>query len=138
MGGSGDFRVPKYRYPAQFEGGERELLGRIEELLLRGGYVLGEEVAEFEERLAGYLGAAHTIGVNSGTDALILALDALGIGPGDEVVTVANSFHATAQAVARRGATPVYVDCRALASKLVIKPQPPQALLVEVVVYVLG
>ncbi|MBO8196911.1 DegT/DnrJ/EryC1/StrS family aminotransferase [Streptomyces smyrnaeus] len=112
MGGSGGFRVPKYRYPAQFEGGERELLSRIEELLLRGGYVLGQEVAEFEGRLAGYLGAAHTVGVNSGTDALILALDALGIGPGDEVVTVANSFHATAQAIARRGATPVYVDCR--------------------------
>ncbi|RCG23090.1 DegT/DnrJ/EryC1/StrS family aminotransferase [Streptomyces diacarni] len=104
--------VPKYRYPAQFEGGEKELLARIEELLLRGGYVLGEEVAEFEQRLAGYLGAAHTVGVNSGTDALILTLDALGVGPGDEVVTVANSFHATAQAIARRGATPVYVDCR--------------------------
>ncbi|NSC24955.1 DegT/DnrJ/EryC1/StrS family aminotransferase [Streptomyces albus subsp. chlorinus] len=108
----GGFTVPKYRYPAQFAGGERELLGRIEELLLRGGYVLGEEVAAFEERLAAYLGAARTIGVNSGTDALILTLDALGVGPGDEVVTVANSFHATAQAIARRGATPVYVDCR--------------------------
>ncbi|MEU2085957.1 DegT/DnrJ/EryC1/StrS family aminotransferase [Streptomyces albus] len=106
------FTVPKYRYPAQFAGGERELLDRIGEVLLRGGYVLGEEVAEFERRLAGYLGAAHTVGVNSGTDALILTLDALGIGPGDEVITVANSFHATAQAIARRGATPVYVDCR--------------------------
>ncbi|MFF8281392.1 DegT/DnrJ/EryC1/StrS family aminotransferase [Streptomyces albus] len=108
----GGFTVPKYRYPAQFAGGERELLDRIGEVLLRGGYVLGEEVAEFERRLAGYLGAAHTVGVNSGTDALILTLDALGIGPGDEVITVANSFHATAQAIARRGATPVYVDCR--------------------------
>ncbi|KPC68999.1 glutamine--scyllo-inositol aminotransferase [Streptomyces sp. NRRL F-6602] len=88
------------------------MLDRIGEVLLRGGYVLGEEVAEFERRLAGYLGAAHTVGVNSGTDALILTLDALGIGPGDEVITVANSFHATAQAIARRGATPVYVDCR--------------------------
>ncbi|CAL9622993.1 DegT/DnrJ/EryC1/StrS family aminotransferase [Streptomyces sp. enrichment culture] len=106
------FTVPKYRYPAQFAGGERELLDRIGEVLLRGGYVLGEEVAEFERRLAGYLGAAHTVGVNSGTDALILTLDALGIGPGDEVITVANSFHATAQAIARRGADPVYVDCR--------------------------
>lgn len=108
----GGFTVPKYRYPAQFTDGGRHLLARIEEVLLRGGYVLGEEVAEFEQRLAGYLGAAHTVGVNSGTDALILTLDALGIGPGDEVVTVANSFHATAQAIARRGATPVYVDCR--------------------------
>ncbi|MFG3254693.1 DegT/DnrJ/EryC1/StrS family aminotransferase [Streptomyces sp. NPDC048172] len=108
----GDFTVPKYRYPAQFEGRERELLKRIEEVLLRGGYVLGEEVAEFETRLAAYLGTGHAIGVNSGTDALILTLDALGVGPGDEVVTVANTFHATAQAVARRGAVPVYVDCR--------------------------
>lgn len=109
---SGGFTVPKYRYPAQFAGVERELLGAVEALLLRGDYVLGKEVGEFESRLASYLGTAHTVGVNSGTDALILTLDALGVGPGDEVVTVANSFHATAQAIARRGATPVYVDCR--------------------------
>lgn len=106
------FTVPKYRYPAQFDGGGPELLARIGELLLRGGYVLGEEVAEFESGFAGFLGAAHTVGVNSGTDALILTLDALGVREGDEVITVANSFHATAQAIARRGATPVYVDCR--------------------------
>ena len=106
------FQVPKYRYPAQFEGREKALLERIEEVLLRGGYVLGKEVAEFEDRFAAYLGTGHAVGVNSGTDALVLTLDALGVGPGDEVVTVANTFHATAQAVARRGAVPVYVDCR--------------------------
>jgi dTDP-4-amino-4,6-dideoxygalactose transaminase len=105
-------RVEKYNYAAQFDNIGTRFLPQVEALLRGGDYVLGAAVHEFETRLAGFLGVDHAVGVNSGTDALVLALDALGIGPGDEVVTVANSFHATAQAIVRRGATPIFVDCR--------------------------
>ncbi|GGO96030.1 UDP-2-acetamido-2-deoxy-alpha-D-ribo-hexopyranos-3-ulose 3-aminotransferase [Wenjunlia tyrosinilytica] len=84
----------------------------IEALLSGGDYILGEAVSDFEAGLADYLGVEHCVGVNSGTDALILTLEALGVGPGYEVVTVVNSFHASALAIARVGAKPVFVDCR--------------------------
>ncbi|MFD8816125.1 aminotransferase class I/II-fold pyridoxal phosphate-dependent enzyme, partial [Streptomyces sp. NPDC059627] len=105
------YRIPKYNYADQFPDLDGATLPAIRELLLSGEYILGPEVTQFENDFARFLDVEHAIGVNSGTDALILTLDALGIGPGDEVVTVANSFHATAQAIARRGARPVLVDC---------------------------
>jgi dTDP-4-amino-4,6-dideoxygalactose transaminase len=106
------YRVPRYDYAAQFGDLQAELLPRIKSLLLSGDYILGDALTEFERSLADYLGVAHVVGVNSGTDALILALDAVGVGPGDEVVTVANTFHATALAIVRVGARPVLVDCK--------------------------
>ncbi|SFQ05728.1 DegT/DnrJ/EryC1/StrS family aminotransferase [Amycolatopsis rubida] len=106
-----EYRVGRYDYPGQLPGLDDELLPSIRETLLRGDYVLGAAVDRFEHAFASYLGARHAVGVNSGTDALILALHALGIGPGDEVITVANTFHASAQAVVRVGATPVLADC---------------------------
>lgn len=78
----------------------------------RGQFVLGDEVAEFERALAARAGTKHAVALNSGTDALILALRALGVGPGDEVVTAANSFVASASCIALVGATPVLVDAR--------------------------
>ncbi|MCF3121522.1 DegT/DnrJ/EryC1/StrS family aminotransferase [Streptomyces arenae] len=105
------YRVPKYHYADQFPDLDTVTLPGLRRILLSGQYVLGPEVERFERAFSDYLGVAHTVGVNSGTDALVLALDALGIGPGDEVVTVANSFHATVQAIVRLGATPVLVDC---------------------------
>ncbi|OXM48865.1 DegT/DnrJ/EryC1/StrS family aminotransferase [Amycolatopsis alba] len=107
-----EYRVGRYDYPGQLPGLDEELLPALRETLLRGDYVLGAAVDRFERAFAGYLGARHAVGVNSGTDALILALHALGVGPGDEVITVANTFHASAQAVVRVGATPVLADCR--------------------------
>ncbi|MBF6333196.1 DegT/DnrJ/EryC1/StrS family aminotransferase [Nocardia transvalensis] len=103
-------KVPRYNYPAQFE----NLPATAEQIrcaLTTGNYVLGESVDRFERRFADYLGAQYAVGVNTGTDALTLALTALGIGPGDEVITVANTFHATVLAIATVGATPVLVDC---------------------------
>jgi dTDP-4-amino-4,6-dideoxygalactose transaminase len=87
-----------------------ELKGKIAEVLGSGRFVLGPEVAAFEEEAARFLGAGHAVGVANGTDALVLVLDALGVGPGDEVICPAFTFYATAESVARRGATPVFAD----------------------------
>jgi dTDP-4-amino-4,6-dideoxygalactose transaminase len=84
--------------------------GAIQEVLDSTQFILGPRVESFEEAFATYLGVNHCIGVNSGTDALILALRSLGIGPGDEVITVSMSFTATAMAVLHTGAQPRFVD----------------------------
>jgi dTDP-4-amino-4,6-dideoxygalactose transaminase len=88
------------------------VLAEIETALVTGEVILSAEVSRFERAFADYVGCGHALGVNSGTDALVLALQALDIGPGDEVITVANTFHATALAIARAGATPVLADAR--------------------------
>lgn len=82
----------------------------IQKVLAHGQYILGPEVAELEEQLADYCGAKHCISCANGTDALQIALMALGIGPGDEVITPGFTYIATAEAVALLGAKPVYVD----------------------------
>lgn len=87
-----------------------ELQPAVERVLKSGAFIGGAEVQGFEQEVAEYLGVRHAVGLNSGTDALILGLEALGVGPGDEVVTTAFSFFATSEAVLRLGATPVFVD----------------------------
>jgi dTDP-4-amino-4,6-dideoxygalactose transaminase len=87
-----------------------ELKERIGEVLDSGRFILGPQVRAFEQEAAAYLGVRETVGVANGTDAIVLVLDALGIGPGDEVICPAFTFFATAEAVARRGATPVFAD----------------------------
>jgi len=89
---------------------KEELLEAMGRVIDSGMYVLGQEVDEFERQFAELCGTRFAVGVNSGTDALVLALRALGIGTGDEVITAANSFVASAGCAAMLGATPVLAD----------------------------
>jgi dTDP-4-amino-4,6-dideoxygalactose transaminase len=82
----------------------------IDGVLESGDFILGPNVAAFEREAADYLGVRDSVGVANGTDALVLVLDALGVGRGDEVICPAFTFYATAEAIARRGATPVFAD----------------------------
>ncbi len=91
---------------------KERLLEAVSNVLDHGKFVLGDEVAEFEHRFAQLCGVSYAVGLNSGTDALILALRALDIGPGDEVITVANSFVSSASCIVQVGAKPVFVDVR--------------------------
>ena len=102
--------IPVANPQAQFAAREGAIRDAINRVLTRGRYILGEEVARFEEEFASFLGAGFCIGVASGTDALILALKACGIGPGDEVVTVSHSAVATVAAIELVGASPVLAD----------------------------
>jgi dTDP-4-amino-4,6-dideoxygalactose transaminase len=94
----------------QYEEIAGEVKAAIEEVLPTGKYTLGPHLLEFEQAFAEYCGASQAIGISSGTAALHLALEALGAGPGDEVITVSNTYVATAFAVSYTGATPVFVD----------------------------
>jgi dTDP-4-amino-4,6-dideoxygalactose transaminase len=85
----------------------REAIARV---LERGRYILGEEVDAFEREFAGYCGAEHGVGVANGTDAITIALRAMGVGPGDEVVVPSFTFYASAEAIAHTGARPVFCD----------------------------
>ena len=87
-----------------------EIMEAVERVASAGRFILGEEVADFEARFAAYCQTRYAVGVSSGTDALILVLRALGIGPGDQVIVPTNTFIATAEAVSLTGATPRFVD----------------------------
>ena len=96
---------------AQTESLQPALTQAIDAVLRRGDFILGQEVEQFEREFADYCGVAHAVGTDSGLSALELALRALGVGPGDEVITQANTFIATVGAILAVGAQPVLVDC---------------------------
>src|SRR5437899_2949783 len=87
-----------------------EILAALDRVCRTASFVLGEEVARFEEEFAAYCGVTHCVALNTGTSALHLALLAVGVQPGDEVITTPNTFIATAEAISYVGARPVFVD----------------------------
>ncbi|HSI97283.1 MAG TPA: DegT/DnrJ/EryC1/StrS family aminotransferase [Gaiellaceae bacterium] len=103
-------RIPLVDVKAQYAPLIPDLERCFSETLESGRFILGPEVEAFEREAAAFLGVPHAIGVANGTDALVLSLEALGIGRGDEVVCPAFTFYATAEAIARVGATPVFAD----------------------------
>jgi dTDP-4-amino-4,6-dideoxygalactose transaminase len=102
--------VPLMDPRAQYAGMEEELEGLISEVVRSGKFILGPNVQAWEQEAAEYLGVKHAVGVANGTDALVLALRALGIGHGDEVIAPAYTFYATNETIAGVGATPVFAD----------------------------
>ena len=109
--GSTGEQIPLVDLKAQARSLDGELKSALQGVLERCDFILGAAVSEFETAFARWLDAKHAVGVASGLDALMLALMALDIGPGDEVLVPANTFIATALGASRAGARPVLVDC---------------------------
>jgi len=103
-------KVPFVNPGLQYQRLKNEILNKFDEISSKGAYVLGNETIKFEKNFADYCGTSYAIGVGNGSDALFFSLLALGISEGDEVITVPNSFVATAWAIANVGATVVFVD----------------------------
>jgi dTDP-4-amino-4,6-dideoxygalactose transaminase len=103
-------KIPILDLKPQYDAIKIEIQAAINRVLESGQFILGEDVRLLEQEIATYLGVKHAIAVNSGTDALIISLRALGIGQGDEVITTPFSFFATAESISNVGATPLFVD----------------------------
>jgi dTDP-4-amino-4,6-dideoxygalactose transaminase len=110
VNGAEPMRIPLVDLKAQYRFIRTEVDAAIERVLENTSFILGEEVRTFEDAFAHYVGTEETVGVASGTAAIQLALHACGVGPGDEVITTAHTFIATAEPISLLGATPVFVD----------------------------
>ncbi len=115
---SAQIQIPILDLKPQVEALWPELTAALEKVLKSTSFILGPEEQQLEKELANKLGVKHAIGCNSGTDALYIALRALEIGPGDEVITSSFTFFATAEAISHVGATPVFVDIDAASMNL--------------------
>jgi len=102
--------IPIVDLKAQYRGLKAEIDAAVQGVVESGHFIGGPDCRAFEQEFAAYCGVSHAVGVANGTDALTLALRALGVGPGDDVVTVANTFIATGEAIVLNGARPVFVD----------------------------
>src|SRR4051812_27366771 len=102
--------VPLFNTSGPLAAIDAEIRAKVAAILDAGVYVLGPEVRAFEQEFASYVGTSDAVGVANGTDALILALRALGVGPGDEVIVPSFTFYASAEAIPHAGATPVFCD----------------------------
>lgn len=105
-------QIPLINLQKQYESVKNILNRKVLDTLFSAQYIMGENVKQFEKEFSEYLGIKHSISVGNGTDALIIALKALGIGEGDEVITTPFTFFATAESISAVGATPVFVDTR--------------------------
>jgi dTDP-4-amino-4,6-dideoxygalactose transaminase len=105
-----EWKVRFVDYPAQYKKLETELMDTIRTVLAQGDLIMRRQLREFEKNFAAFVGTRHAVGVSNCTDGLRLSLQAAGIGPGDEVITVSHTFVATAAAIHHAGATPVLVD----------------------------
>lgn len=106
-------KIPLFELVRQYNALKNELDGAIASVIGKGSFILGENVAKFEEEAAAYCGTKYAVGVANGTDALELAIKAFGIGEGDEVITIPFTFIATTEAICLNGARPVLVDIEA-------------------------
>jgi len=104
------YKVPFVNYPKHYKSMKREIDAAIKRVLTTGNLILRQDVENFEKTLAKFLKVKYALGLNSCTDGLILSLKAAGIGPGDEVITVAHTFVASIAAIVHAGATPVLAD----------------------------
>ena len=104
--------IPFFNYPALFEQRKDEYLNIVQDVLSRGAYIMQQDLINFENDLAKYLGVKHAIGVADGTMALLISLMAAGIGEGDEVIVPSHTFVASAAAIHHSGAKPVLADCQ--------------------------
>jgi len=103
-------KIPLFDLTRQYRGFREEVLEKIDEALLNGRVILGEAVKELEKSVAELIGVKHAIGVANGSDALLIAVAALKIGPGDYVITTPYTFFATVSCITRNGATPLFAD----------------------------
>jgi len=103
-------QIPLVDLKAQYASIKLEIDAAIQRVLDNTGFILGKEVADFEQDFADYVGVKEAVGVASGTAGLLLALQACGVGSGDEVITTAHTFIATAEAISQAGARPIFVD----------------------------
>ncbi|MGA9316091.1 MAG: aminotransferase class I/II-fold pyridoxal phosphate-dependent enzyme, partial [Solirubrobacteraceae bacterium] len=103
-------KVPLFDTSTVLEPLRDELRAAVERVLDSERYILGPEVQGFEQEFAAYCGAGHAVGVANGTDAITIALRAMGVGPGDEVLVPSFTFYASVEAIAPTGATPVFCD----------------------------
>ena len=110
--------VPLLDLKAQYQPIRKEIMAALESVCDEQAFILGARVADLEKDIQGYVGASHAVGVASGSDALLLALMACGVGPGDEVVTVPYTFFATAGSISRLGARPEWARSRARSARV--------------------
>ena len=105
-------QIPLINLKRQHQALQPEIEAAVLQVLAGAQYIMGQNVTAFEKEFADYIGVKHAIAVGNGTDALVIALESLGIGPGDEVITTPFTFFATAESISAVGATPVFVDVR--------------------------
>jgi len=105
-----EMKIPVLDLSPQYQSLKQEIQEAIARVLESGQFIMGPDVKLFEQEVAAYLGTKHSVAVNSGTDALVIGLKALGIGEGDEVITTPFSFFATAESISNVGAAPIFAD----------------------------